>query len=332
MQKWKEFDREQLIVDVAELYYEQKKTQQEISTIVGKTRPTVSKLLKEALVRRIVETRIRRPIHFDHGLESQLEDTFGLKEAKVFISRKNDYEHLRRYLGVVGASVLKSILHSGMSIGVTWGTTLQSIIDAMEEIPLANVKIVQIAGALGGHGAAFDAISLVQRLSEKLHAEPYYLNAPYLVENAEMAKSLLGNRSNRRVIDMGKECDVVLIGIGKLDPQTSTLYLGGHISLKELEALQKLNVIGDACGHPFDSDGRDVAEEFNNRILSISRKDLRAIPTRLAVAGGIAKAGPILGALLGGYIHQLVTDDTAAEAVLELNRGRKGKTRKARSK
>jgi deoxyribonucleoside regulator len=331
MSKWKDFDREQLIVDVAVLYYEEKKTQQEISAIVGKTRPTISKLLKEALDRRIVETRIHHPVHFDHTLEIQLEETFGLKEAKVFIWRKGDYEHLRRYLGIVGASEVHRLLHPGVSIGVTWGTTLQAIIDEMEEIPTDNARVVQLAGALGGRGQAYDAIALVQRLVEKLHGESYYLNAPFLVESAEMAESLLSNASNRRTIELGAECDTVLVGIGKLDPQMSTLYLGGHISLKELQALQKLNVIGDACGHPFDSDGKDAAEEFNSRVVSISRDNLRAVPTRLAVAGGTQKAAPILAGLLGGYMNQLVTDAATAEAVLELNQMRKGKLqRKAR--
>lgn len=328
MKNWKEFDREQLMVEVAELYYEAKKTQKEISTIVGKTRPTISKLLKEALDKQIVEVRIHRPVHFDHGLEMQLEETFDLKKANVFVWHKGEEEHLRRYLGIVGASVVKMSLHPGVSIGVTWGTTLQAIIDAMEETPVANAKVVQLAGALGGRGEAYDAISLVQRLSDKLHGKPYYLNAPFLVENAAMARSLLSNTSNYRTIEMGKECDIVLIGIGKVDPHMSTLYLGGHISLSELDALKRHNVIGDVCGHPIDSDGKDAAEEFNSRVISISRKDLKTIPTRIAAAGGIAKAAPILGALLGGYVHQLVTDNATAEEVLKLYKIHEGKQRR----
>jgi len=96
--------------------------------------------------------------------------------------------------------------------------------------------------------------------------------------------------------------------------------MGGHISLEELNALQASNAIGDACGHPFDLQGQDVAEEFNNRIVSISREALKAIPNRLAVAGGIAKAAAILGALRGGYITRLVTDHNTAQAILDLNR------------
>jgi len=322
MVNWKDFDREQLIIQVAELYYEEKKTQQEIATIIGKTRPTVSKLLQEALNKKIVETSINRPFHFDHGLEKQLKDTFNLMEAKVLIWRNNNYDRLRRYLGIVGVGIVRNLLHPGMTIGITWGTTLQAIIDAMEENPISNIQIVQLMGGLGGQGEAYDALSLVQRLSEKLHGEPYYLNAPYLVESAEMAQSLLGNKSNRKSIMMGKKCDIALIGIGKLDPQMSTLYLGGHISLKELEVLQRIDVIGDACGHPFKSDGKDAAEEFDSRIVGVTRKDLKAIPIRVAVAGGVAKAAPILGALLGGYTNQIITDNVTAEAVLELNKDR----------
>lgn len=315
-----DIDRDELLIQVAELYYEENKTQQEISEIVDKTRPTIAKLLKEALDRGIVEIRINRHFNFDQRLERQLEKTFGLAEAKVLIYRHNDYERLQRYLGIVGSRVLTGLLAPGISIGLTWGTTLKNLVDAMGEIALGQVKVVQLVGALGAHDQAYDAIALVQRLCEKLHGEPYYLNAPFIVETPEMAQSLSNNISNRNTIKMGGECDIVLVGIGKIDPQMSTLYLGGHISLEELNFLQASNAIGDACGHPFDVHGRDVADEFNDRIVSISRAELKAIPNRLAVAGGVAKAVPILGALRGGYVHRLVTDHATAEAILELNR------------
>jgi dihydroxyacetone kinase-like protein len=52
-------------------------------------------------------------------------------------------------------------------------------------------------------------------------------------------------------------------------------------------------------------------------MVGIAAPDLLAIPTRLAVAGGAAKADAILGALRGGYANLLVTDDATATTILE---------------
>jgi dihydroxyacetone kinase-like protein len=53
---------------------------------------------------------------------------------------------------------------------------------------------------------------------------------------------------------------------------------------------------------------------------------LQAIPTVMAVAGGIKKASAILAALRGGYIDILVTDAVVATAILSLNGNRSEST------
>lgn len=51
---------------------------------------------------------------------------------------------------------------------------------------------------------------------------------------------------------------------------------------------------------------------------SIELEQLRKVPKVIVVAGGAEKAEAILGALRGGYVDILITDEAAAPATIDL--------------
>ncbi|MCK7483229.1 MAG: hypothetical protein M0C28_43905 [Candidatus Moduliflexus flocculans] len=55
-------ERASLLADVAEMYYLEEKGQAEIARRVGVTRSMVSRMLKEAREKSIVEVRVHRPL------------------------------------------------------------------------------------------------------------------------------------------------------------------------------------------------------------------------------------------------------------------------------
>ncbi len=77
--------------------------------------------------------------------------------------------------------------------------------------------------------------------------------------------------------------------------------------------------VGDVSGRHFDINGKEAKCDFHGRLVGIARKDLLAIPTRLGVAGDVAKAQAVLGALRGGYVNMLVTDSDTAAVVMALD-------------
>jgi DNA-binding transcriptional regulator LsrR (DeoR family) len=50
----------------------------------------------------------------------------------------------------------------------------------------------------------------------------------------------------------------------------------------------------------------------------LSLAEIHNIPFRIGVAATAVKALPIYGALRGGYLHALITDETAARGILAL--------------
>lgn len=311
-------DREELLADVAEMYYEQGLTQEEIASAIGMTRSAVSRMLTEARQKGVVDIRVHRPLRFDDKLEKALAGHFGLQGAHVIAwNKEGHYDDLRVRLGKAAAQVLADLLTPGTVLGVAWGTTVSATIEALEVKEPVAVKVVQLVGVLGSGSHVFNAQALVEHLAQKVGGEGIYLYTPFIVESEDMVRSLMTNRAIREAIAVGKQCRIALLGIGTTDPQYCSLYQGGHISRETLDTLCEAGAVGDVNGYHFDIDGRASDFDLHNRLVGIARNDLFAIPTRLGVAGGIVKAQAIRGALRGGYVNLLVTDSVTATLVMD---------------
>ncbi|RME82423.1 MAG: sugar-binding protein, partial [Caldilineae bacterium] len=76
--------------------------------------------------------------------------------------------------------------------------------------------------------------------------------------------------------------------------------------------------VGDVCAIHFDAAGRLVDTPLQRRFVGVDAESLRRVPRRLGIAGGLAKARPIVGAARSGLINTLVTDAVAAAQALRL--------------
>jgi deoxyribonucleoside regulator len=318
-------DREELLAKIAEMYYMREDSQAVIARAVGVTRSAVSRMLKEAKAKGIVDVQIRRPLRFEAALGQTMRQRFALQNAHVLDGdRETNDDELRARLGKATAQVLADILAPHLVVGVAWGTTVSATIEALEVKDLIPVSVVQLVGVLGSSGHAFNAQALVQSLANKLGGEGVYMYSPFIVDTEDTARSLLNSEHVRTAIEAGKHCDVALLGIGTTDADHCSLYQGGHISRGTLESLRRAGAVGDVSAHYFGIDGRATETDFHNRLIGIALDDLLAIPTRVGAAGGRAKARAILGALRGRYINVLVTDSPTAALVLELDEATAG--------
>jgi len=90
------------------------------------------------------------------------------------------------------------------------------------------------------------------------------------------------------------------------------------VDREALARLRAQGVVGDICARHYDAQGRVMDIELNHRIVGLELEALHGIGQVIGVAGGEAKAEAILGALRGGHVNVLVTDDAAARKVLAL--------------
>lgn len=306
------------LAEIASWYYEEGLNQAAIARRLGCSRSMVSRYLKAAWARGLIEVRVRHPLKTNPHLANALRSAFPLKEALVLANPPTDPRLLLRRLGELGAQALRQRLRPGIRIGVSWGTAVYEVVRAMPEAPTPGGQVIQIIGALGAGDPLIDGPELARWLAEKLEVPVRHLHAPLLVESEAVARALQGERAIAETLAMARKVHVALIGIGSVDPRLSSLRRAGYLTEVELEALRAAGAVGDILARALDAEGQLLDHPLNRRVIGLEPEALRRIPTVIAVAGGAAKAPAIRAALRGGYVDVLVTDAEAAAAVLTL--------------
>jgi len=310
-------DRETLLADVAEMYYLKGKRQAEIAKLIGLTSSMVSRLLTEARQRNMVEIRIRRSMQFDYALENAFRERFNLHAVSIVTVRNYESQFLK-YLGAAGAQIFKKYLSPNGIIGIAWGTTLSALVDEFEINSPLPVKLVELVGAMGARSSEYEGHGIITKLAQKMGAEQYFLNAPFLCANPETARALMKDAIVNQPLTLARKAQIALMGAGSLSIPSATVYRFGYMSEDLIEELKQAGAVGNVCGLYYDLDGQDVCTEFCERLVTISETDLFSIPIRIGIVGGPDKAEPILGALRGEYFNVFVTDSITAERVLEI--------------
>jgi deoxyribonucleoside regulator len=311
-------NRDELLARVAGLYYEDGWTQEQISAQLGYSRSAISRLLTEARRTGIVEIYVHRPLERVAGLEQRLRAGFDLEEVRVLRSQGLAYAEMLRRLGALGGRWLEEILTGRSILGISWGTALYEVANALRPSPITGVRVVQIIGSATSRDHEVDGPGLARAFARRLDGQYYTLPAPWLVDDSRVKAALLEDRRIREILDLAAQADVALVGIGVTDPALSSMVRAGYLSVEQGRSLQSLGAVGDVCGHNFDLQGRLLEIPLAGYAIGISAETLRGLPRVIGVAGGGAKAPAILGALRSRLVNALVTDDKAARELLEL--------------
>ena len=100
----------------------------------------------------------------------------------------------------------------------------------------------------------------------------------------------------------------------------ATIVQTGYLGDTDVRRLRDVGAVGDILGQFLDASGKVVDLPIHDRRIGIELADLACIPKVVGVAGGLHKAGAILGALHGGFLDVLVTNELVAIRLLELER------------
>src|ERR1700751_111008 len=117
------------------LYHHQKLTQQQIADELGLSRPTVVRLLHQALEQGLVTVSLRSDVLRQMELSVEIAQRFGLRE--VFIvptSAAHTEADIRRAVGEMGALYLENNLRPKQVITIAWGKTLLEVARALNEM------------------------------------------------------------------------------------------------------------------------------------------------------------------------------------------------------
>ena len=305
-----------LLGKVSALYYLRDQTQQAIAERLQLSRPTVSRLLREARDLGYVQITVTSPRGLHLDLETRLEDAFGLKSVRVVDwDAGQDIAVLRRQLGAAAAQYLSRSIVPGETIGMAWGKTLSAMVDAVSPLPTAATRVVQILGGLGPPDAAENGGELVRRLAQLLDAQAVLLPAPGVVATPAVRDVLSTDPHVRAALNELDSLDTVFVGLGSL-ASNEVLNDGHSFSKQERKDLKVRHAIGDIALRFFDAEGSPIRTAIDDRILGITTDQLRKVRRVVAVAGGGDKTEAIAAGLKTKLVHALITDHTTAEALL----------------
>ena len=308
----------QLLAEVAQLYYEQSLDQSEIAKRKGVSRSSVSRLLTEARELGVIEFRINFPIRRHQALEEQLAHYFALETVYVLDTELIVANQVLNRLGRLAAMYVQPLINDGTIIGVTWGHTVHEITTSMSRGQMENVKIVQVIGASGNANSLVDGVALVQNFAERLGAQHYYLHSPLMVENPTVRDAILNDPNVQRTLNLARSADILITGIGTVDPEYSAPLRAQYITREELINISNAGAIGEFCGYHINFNGDSVNISQNQRIVGLHLDEIYNLPRVVGVGAGLYKAPTILGALRGGLINVLITDDETAREVIRI--------------
>ena len=311
-------DELRLIARVAQLYYQDRRKQSEISELLHISQATISRLLKKAEQEGIVRITITAPRGTYPELETALRERYPLAEAIVADCFEDREEAILSAIGAAAGHYVETTLRDGEVIGISsWSASLLRMVDNIH--PLKRIRaerVVQILGGIGNPSVQSHATQLTTRLAELTGATLQLLPAQGVVSSSAARLVMLGDSYVRATTDQFRRVTFALVGIGALQPSVMLANSGNTFTSNELHDLESRGAIGDVCLRFFDVDGAAVAGPLDERVIGMSFDELRRVPRVVAVAGGDRKAAAIRACLLGGYVKVLITDRfTAAKLI-----------------
>jgi len=300
------------------MYYVEKLTQSEIAERMELSTPKVNRLLQQARELGYVEVVIRTPFQHLFDLENRLKAVFGLHAAIVIPAVGNSSSSLLNAIGTVGAGFLLEHLRDGEVLAITPGTTVQAVVKSIDASRPYKIEIVPILGAIQGNIES-DMNYLATHMAERLDAKSYQLHAPAFVDTKEHCETLRSMTPVKEILDIARNANIALLGVGTVDPEASRFVQFTALSAEDMKQIAEgSGGVGEIGAYVYDIEGNPCADEYADRVIGLTLDEIHQIPFRIGVAASAAKALPIYGALRGGYLHALITDETAAQGVLKI--------------
>ncbi len=300
--------------------YEKGYTQSQAAESLGISRNTLGKLLNEARKEGIVQIKVvdvRGSGHFI-SMETQLVERYGLLDIKITDCVEDTQTRINQRIAQEAAAYMERILESGMRIGMSWGRTLDLMVKQMRPNPsITGLEVTTLLGGAGTLTSQVQPSGIVQYFLEKYDGKGYVINAPYFCRTAELCSALKQEPHIREVLDRACNSDLALVGIGEPPSKASCEEAGLEFTDEIIGQLESIHAVGDICNNFFDIQGTLCPTDLTHKLLAVNLEDLKGVKKVIALAGGPNKCDSILGALRGGYIDVLITDQFTAQKLLE---------------
>lgn len=303
-----------LLLRIANLYYENNLTQDQIGKKLGYSRVSIHRFLDRAVKLGLVQFMIHDPGENFINLENQLIIKFNLRDVVVV---PDPYEKVSLYtqLGRGAAKWLEKKLQPGTRVGLGLSRTISHIPQEFHPRTKTDCFFTEVVGSASDHSEGVAKYNVTANLAEIAGGVPEIFYSPNYVSDENLYEMLMRESTIINSIKRAKKCDIVLQSIGTVD-ENAILFTEGHISENELNKLKDKEVIGDILGHYFNANGEIVPTFMDHRVIGINPEELKKIDWSVVIAGGEDKKVPIRAILKNSFFNVLITNHSVAEFLL----------------
>lgn len=300
----------EIIVRVAELYYEMGQTQQEIADRLNYSRPMISKILSSAHELGIVQISIKNPNSEAKELEAKLEELVSRPDRPfkaIVVPSSMEEELTNKRVYKAAANYLEDNISDNQIIGIGRGSSIYGLANNLSGNKRTGIETVPLAGGMGDVDSTYQVNETARIVSERLGGVCHYIYSPVYLGRKATKDAILSDPELKPTFDLWNKLDWAILGIGAIF-QYNNDYYKDLVLKAEKETGQK--AVADLCINLIDPFGKAIC--FNAPVIAINFSQLRKAKRVMAVASGTFKTQAILACIKGDWIDILVTDEYTA--------------------
>ncbi|MFK9093775.1 sugar-binding transcriptional regulator [Bacillus salipaludis] len=300
-----------LIIKVAWKYYNEGMTQNEIAESLNLSRMKVIKYLEIAKANNIIQFKINLDKFVDMELQNKIKQHYHLQDIYIVpASNQNSLDSLAK----AAAHYIEDRITSDTMINVGYGQAVSRTLGHLNISTKYKVTFVSLSG-----GVKFYIPTAIESSSDYYtnpHFNHYIMPAPLVVSSGHLAKQLINEKPIKKIFEMIPYSNITIIGIGAVN-ERATIVKEEYLNTNEIEIIKSLGAVGDLLSQFYDINGKVIDYKLHKQLVSTDINLLKSLNHVVAVAGGLEKREAIIGALNGGYIDVLITDEVVAKSLVD---------------
>lgn len=317
----KELRKLSLLAEVAGDYYERGLDQNTIAERLCLSRTRISRLLKEAEEKGIVDIKvtINYPFERHYVLEERFKNSFALNDVRILNNRNREKFTIPDDVSSLAASYIMESLKKDMVIGTSWGTTLSNTIKHLQQTNIP-IRIVQLMGAVPCSSTTYTPQGVVSGMSDIFGKKGNFLNLPLYIEDDYVRTAICKDPNNSKILNEGIFSDMILTSVNDVESIQKKEFWLGYMTLEMYNEILEKGAVGAMFARFFDKNGKEIDCAWNRRCVSISFQNMKQVPNVVLIASGREKVNAISCAIKNGLVNTLITDGTTASYILGLNK------------
>ncbi len=295
---------------IARLYYLDNLNQKAIARKLNISVASVSRAITRARELEIVQITIQSDGTHYHQREYEIEQRYGIRECVITTSSENNESTFGAFAHALG-DVLTRVLPRRGVLGVSWGETLKSLGEQLDNLSTIEADVIPVIGAMGTIETGIYPNSIAGTIASRLGGNAYLVNAPAVLDSADTADRIRRDRNFEQVRELWDRLDVAILGASGMETDTS-VYREGIFSASELATMRAGGAVAATNFLLIGEDGTVLDQALTHRIVCLPEKSMRSIPNVIVVAAGAHKTTALRAILKSGLVDILITDVNCA--------------------